>query len=77
MREGIKVLGRDSAAGARMAETLAFFEFMQKELPPLLQRWREHKLRLRRGNSTSLGAIDAEPVARLSRSGTRGRAVSS
>ena len=77
MREGIEVLGRDSAAGARMAETLAFFEFMQKELPPLLQRWREHKLRLRRGNSTSLGAIDAEPVARLSRSGTRGRAVSS
>jgi DNA-binding transcriptional regulator GbsR (MarR family) len=45
--EGIDVLGPDTPAGARMAETLAFWEFMAKELPPLLDRWRTHKARLR------------------------------
>ena len=33
LREGIDVVGRDTAAGARIAETLAFFEFIQTELP--------------------------------------------
>jgi DNA-binding transcriptional regulator GbsR (MarR family) len=46
LREGIEVLGRDTAAGSRMAETLAFFEFLQKELPLMLKKWREHKVRL-------------------------------
>jgi DNA-binding transcriptional regulator GbsR (MarR family) len=44
LREGIEVLGgRETAAGARMAETLAFFEFLQKELPALVKKWREMK----------------------------------
>jgi DNA-binding transcriptional regulator GbsR (MarR family) len=61
LREGIEVLGRDTAAGSRMAETLAFFEFLQKELPPLLKKWREHKLNLRPRRSTSLGAVHNKP----------------
>ena len=47
LREGIGALGPDSPAGRRMAETLAFIEFIQSELPLLLQRWKEHRDRLR------------------------------
>jgi DNA-binding transcriptional regulator GbsR (MarR family) len=59
LREGIEVLGRDTPAGARMAETLEFFEFLQKELPMLLEKWRARKAELRR-----LGAASARPVVR-------------
>jgi DNA-binding transcriptional regulator GbsR (MarR family) len=45
-REGLAVLGSESPAGARMAESLAFFEFVHKETPELLTRWREHKAAL-------------------------------
>ena len=43
LREGIAVLGPDSPAGVRMAETLAFIEFVGEELPRLLDRWRARK----------------------------------
>ena len=46
LRDGIELLGRNSGAGARMAETLAFFEFIQAELHSLLARWRERKRHL-------------------------------
>jgi DNA-binding transcriptional regulator GbsR (MarR family) len=56
--EGIEVLGRHTAAGARMAETLAFFEFLQKELPALLQRWRAHNRAQRLGNPALPDRVD-------------------
>jgi len=40
------VLGRGTPAGARIAETLAFFEFIQTELPAMLERWRARKAEL-------------------------------
>ncbi|RKT55952.1 GbsR/MarR family transcriptional regulator [Saccharothrix australiensis] len=43
LREGIAVLGPDTPAGRRIAETLAFFEFIHRELPNLLERWREYR----------------------------------
>ncbi|MGW6455570.1 GbsR/MarR family transcriptional regulator [Streptomyces sp. NPDC055078] len=43
MRDGVTRLGPDSPAGRRLVETLAFFEFVGKELPILLDRWREHR----------------------------------
>ena len=46
LREGIEVLGRGTPAGARIAETLAFFEFIQTELPAMLERWRARKAEL-------------------------------
>jgi DNA-binding transcriptional regulator GbsR (MarR family) len=46
LRDGIEVVGRDSPAGARIAETLAFFEFIQTELPAMLDRWRARKAKL-------------------------------
>jgi predicted transcriptional regulator len=42
-REGVEALGPDTGAGARMAETVAFFQFLQREMPALLQRWRDER----------------------------------
>ncbi len=39
--EGVAALGEDTPAGRRMADTLAFFAFLQEEMPLLLARWRE------------------------------------
>jgi DNA-binding transcriptional regulator GbsR (MarR family) len=39
--EGVEALGPETPAGARLAETLAFFEFLKAEMPALLERWRE------------------------------------
>jgi DNA-binding transcriptional regulator GbsR (MarR family) len=67
LREGLELLSRDTPAGARMAETLAFFEFLKRELPLLLQRWRELKAasgvvglarRSRRSRATAFAAAD-------------------
>ena len=43
LREGIVVIGRNTPAGARIADTLEFFEFMQRELPAMLKKWRARK----------------------------------
>lgn len=39
--EGARLLGVDSAAGARFDETRRFFEFLRQELPRLMERWHE------------------------------------
>ncbi len=43
LRDGVEIVGRNTAAGARIAETLEFFEFMQQELPAMLEKWRARK----------------------------------
>jgi DNA-binding transcriptional regulator GbsR (MarR family) len=45
LRDGVAVLGLDTPAGSRMAESAEFFEFMQKELHGMLDRWRQHRAR--------------------------------
>jgi DNA-binding transcriptional regulator GbsR (MarR family) len=40
VREGIDALGPATRAGVRLSETLEFFEFLQTEMPALLERWR-------------------------------------
>jgi predicted transcriptional regulator len=40
-RAGIDALGPTTPAGQRLAESLAFFEFLQREMPAMLTRWRE------------------------------------
>ncbi len=39
MEEGVRVLGPDSPAGVRMAETVRYFEFISAEMAGLLARW--------------------------------------
>ncbi|MEU0740656.1 MarR family transcriptional regulator [Streptomyces sp. NPDC006134] len=46
LREGIAGLGADSPAGRRLAETLAFFEFLQGEVTAMMDRWRAHREQL-------------------------------
>jgi DNA-binding transcriptional regulator GbsR (MarR family) len=42
-KEGIEVLGADTPAGKRMAESLAFFEFIYEELQELIAKWQKIK----------------------------------
>ncbi len=39
LRDGVAILGPDSPAGARMAETVRYFEFISGEMTGLLARW--------------------------------------
>ncbi|MEW2073777.1 GbsR/MarR family transcriptional regulator [Streptomyces sp. NPDC012403] len=43
LREGVTSLGADTPAGRRLAETLAFFEFMEKEVEAMMERWRVYR----------------------------------
>ncbi|WP_137988450.1 GbsR/MarR family transcriptional regulator [Streptomyces vilmorinianum] len=43
LREGAELLGPDTAAGRRTAETAEFFEFLQKEMLAMMDRWRAQK----------------------------------
>ena len=42
-REGIDVLGAGTPAGQRMAESREFFAFLRREMPALLDRWRQER----------------------------------
>ncbi|MFJ3200115.1 GbsR/MarR family transcriptional regulator [Streptomyces sp. NPDC086989] len=46
LRDGVAGLGRDTPAGARMAETAEFFEFLQTEMHGMMDRWRAHRATL-------------------------------
>jgi DNA-binding transcriptional regulator GbsR (MarR family) len=43
LREGVKILGADTPAGIRMADTVRYFEFISAEMSGLLARWYERK----------------------------------
>lgn len=43
LRDGAEILGPDTAAGRRTAETAEFFEFLQKEMLTMLDRWRAYR----------------------------------
>jgi DNA-binding transcriptional regulator GbsR (MarR family) len=44
LAEGVKAVGPDTPAGARLEETRAFFEYLLQEVPRLLERWRARRL---------------------------------
>lgn len=46
LRDGVTSLGPHTPAGRRMAETLAFFEFIENEVATMMERWRVHRERL-------------------------------
>ena len=41
LQEGIKAVGPDTPAGARLEETRQYFEFLRDEIPRVMARWRE------------------------------------
>jgi DNA-binding transcriptional regulator GbsR (MarR family) len=46
LREGIELVGADTPAGERLADSVQYFEFVSAELPRVLARWQEHKAAL-------------------------------
>jgi predicted transcriptional regulator len=42
LRDGVEVLGPDTPAGERVAESVRFFDFVGSELPLVLRKWRDH-----------------------------------
>jgi DNA-binding transcriptional regulator GbsR (MarR family) len=43
LREGVSSLGAHTPAGARLSETLAFFEFIEKDVAGMMERWRTYR----------------------------------
>ena len=43
LRGGVEVLGADTPAGQRVADSVRFFEFVSTELPSVIGRWRERQ----------------------------------
>ncbi len=43
LRDGVGVLGADTPAGARIAESARYFEFVSSELPLVIARWQEYR----------------------------------
>ena len=46
LREGVASLGAETPAGHRLAETLAFFEFIEKDVAEMMERWVAHRSKL-------------------------------
>lgn len=42
-RDGVGVLGAQTPAGRRLADSLGFFEFVQAEVAGIAERWRKYK----------------------------------
>jgi hypothetical protein len=48
LADGVRAVGADTPAGARMARTRAFLEFFDAEMAKMMTRWREHEAEPRR-----------------------------
>ncbi|AQU67357.1 GbsR/MarR family transcriptional regulator [Streptomyces niveus] len=49
MREGVDHFGLDTPQGQRINETLEFFEFLDRELASMMDRWTKHRAEHLRG----------------------------
>ncbi|QWF80019.1 GbsR/MarR family transcriptional regulator [Amycolatopsis sp. CA-230715] len=45
LESGIDAVGRDTKAGARIEQTRDFFNYLAKEIPALIERWRDERIR--------------------------------
>jgi hypothetical protein len=41
LKEGVDLVGADTPAGGRLTEHTAFFDFLNTEIPGMLDRWDE------------------------------------
>lgn len=51
LRDGLEILGADTPAGARMGDSVRYFEFVSAELPRVIDRWQEHRAALDGGGT--------------------------
>ncbi len=61
LREGVDILGPDTPAGARVAESVRFFEFVSSELPLVISRWRERRPATGTPSATLTGPASTVP----------------
>jgi DNA-binding transcriptional regulator GbsR (MarR family) len=50
LRDGLETVGAETPAGARLAESVEYFEFVSAELPQVLARWQERRATRARGS---------------------------
>ncbi|GAA0924571.1 GbsR/MarR family transcriptional regulator [Streptomyces thermoalcalitolerans] len=43
LRQGVAGLGEETPAGRRLAETLVFFEFVERDVAGIMERWRAYR----------------------------------
>lgn len=88
LAEGVAVVGPETPAGRRLAESVVMFQFLRGELSGMLQRWHEQRARLRaeasrdgvvaralaggNGNGNGDGGGDGESGERRERDGESG-----
>ncbi|HEX9063987.1 MAG TPA: MarR family transcriptional regulator [Streptosporangiaceae bacterium] len=48
LRDGVDVVGRQTPAGARLSDSVQYFEFVGAELPRVQARWAQHRAALNR-----------------------------
>src|SRR5215470_1065336 len=58
LREGIDLLGEDTPAGARMADSVRYFEFVTAELPLVAARWQEREAKSANRGATNFSGPD-------------------
>jgi DNA-binding transcriptional regulator GbsR (MarR family) len=63
-REGVAVLDPQTPAGQRMVEMLDFLEFLQRELPAVLTRWRAYQASRDKPARTRQPSAPVTPAAR-------------
>jgi predicted transcriptional regulator len=56
LRDGVDMLGAGSPAGARLAESVRYFEFLSAEMSRLQARWRRESAGISTGSVESAGA---------------------
>jgi DNA-binding transcriptional regulator GbsR (MarR family) len=75
LQEGADVLGPETAAGARFAESVQFFTFMENELRQMLERWEVHRARLA-GDRSGTSAVKVDSMGDQDLLDLRARAAS-
>ncbi|GAA1969869.1 GbsR/MarR family transcriptional regulator [Catenulispora subtropica] len=64
LAEGVSVVGPETPAGRRLAESVVMFQFLRSELPGMLKRWYEQRAELRAAVAHDSAAAHDGSVAR-------------
>jgi predicted ArsR family transcriptional regulator len=62
LMDGVALVGPDTVAGRRLAESAEFFDFIRREVATIMDRWVEHREKLRAaGGSSGPGVAASRP----------------
>lgn len=66
-KDGVDLLGPETPAGARMADSLDYFEFVSAELPAVFAKWQEHKASM---NASAAHSPDGQSAPNVGKTDT-------